>query len=117
MARVSEAFPGVPVYFNASAVKPALSHSEYAEFNAATYNVSISKVSKLMMEGFLRQCHETGADAFNDSMKKQKAWKHGALSYLDKTGFPSVLEIEHEFLTEAELKKYELSEGEYDPRG
>ncbi|MDH2328032.1 isocitrate lyase/PEP mutase family protein [Cereibacter sp. SYSU M97828] len=117
IARVAEAFPEVPIYFNTSAVKPALSHAEYAEFNAATYNISISKVSQLMMEGFLRQCRESGADAFNDFMETQKASKHGALSYLDLTGFPSVLEIERNFLTEAELKKYELSEGEYDPRG
>lgn len=116
IARVAEALPGVPIYYNASAVKPALGHAEYAGFNAATYNISISKVSQLMMEAFLRQCHEQGADAFNAFMDSQTSSRHGALSYLELTGFPAVLQIERDFLTAAELEKYELSEGEYDPR-
>lgn len=116
MARVTEAFPGTPIYVNASAIRPALRAEEYGALGAATYNISISKVAQLMMEAFLRDCHARGADAFNDFMATQTASRHGALSYLDLTGFPSVLEIEKQFLPSENLTKYQESLGEYDPR-
>lgn len=117
MRTVVEAFPQTPVYINASAVKPALSHAEYAEIGVATYNVSISKVAQLMMERFLSECRGRGADAFNDFMATQTHSKHGTLSYLHLTGFPAVVDLEKRFLSEASLKKYDQSLGEYDPRG
>lgn len=116
MQRVAKAFPGTPIYFNATSVKPALADVEYRELGAATYNVSISKVAQLMMERFLADCHSRGADAFNDFMKGEQSAPHGTLGYLHLTGFPAVLEIERRFLPEDQLAKYENSIGEYDPR-
>ena len=116
MARVLEAFPGTPIYINAGAVKPALTAAEYREMGVATYNVSLSKVAQLFMEGFVRDCQLRGADAFNDFMETQKGSKLGTLSYLELTGFPAILEIERRFLPEATAAKYEASLGEYDPR-
>lgn len=117
MQRVLEAFPEADIYINASSVKPALSAAEYEASGAAVYNISISKVSQLMMEAFLRDCRERNADAFNDFMETQKSSKLGTFSYLDLTGFPAVLDIEKRFLPEESLAKYAGSLGEYDPRG
>ncbi|MET3794487.1 isocitrate lyase/PEP mutase family protein [Aquamicrobium terrae] len=116
MRRVTEAFPGTPIYVNASSIRPPLSATEYGALGAATYNISISKVAQLMMDAFLRDCHERGADAFNDFMETQKNSRHGTFSYLELTGFPEVLEIERQFLPQEQLEKYESSLGEYDPR-
>lgn len=116
MRRVIEAFPGAPIYLNAGAVKPALSAAEYREMNVATYNVSLSKVAQLFMEGFVRDCHLRGANAFNDFMDMQTGSKLGTLSYLELTGFPAILDIERRFLPETTAAKYEDSIGEYDPR-
>lgn len=116
MRRVIEAFPGIDIYVNASSVRPALSHAEYKEFGVATYNVSISKVAQIMMETFLRDYHARGADAFNAFMDQQSSLPNGTFGYLELTGFPAVVDIERRFLPEAQLKKYEGSLGEYDPR-
>ena len=42
--RVMEAFPGTPIYINASAIRPGLAHAEYAEMGVATYSISVAKV-------------------------------------------------------------------------
>lgn len=117
MQRVVEAFLGTPIYINASSVKPALATQDYADLGVATYNISISKVAQLMMEGFLQHCRDQGADAFNAFMETQRSSRHGTFSYLDLTGFPAVLELEKRFLPEDQLAKYGASLGEYDPRG
>ena len=72
----------------------------------ATYNVSLSKVAQLFMEGFVRDCKLREADAFNAFMETQKASKLGPLSYLELTGFPAILEIEREFLPEQTAAKW-----------
>jgi 2-methylisocitrate lyase-like PEP mutase family enzyme len=116
MRRVMEAFPDAAIYINASSVRPALTHSEYQEFSVASYNVSISKVAQIMMQRFLAEYRERGADAFNDFMAEAKAQPKDTFAYLELTGFPAVLELERKFLPEEHLSKYELSLGEYDPR-
>jgi 2-methylisocitrate lyase-like PEP mutase family enzyme len=116
MRRVVEAFPGAAIYINASSVRPALTHAEYQDFGVASYNVSISKVAQIMMQRFLAEYLERGADAFNDFMVDAKARPQDTFSYLELTGFPAVLELERKFLPEEQLSKYELSLGEYDPR-
>jgi 2-methylisocitrate lyase-like PEP mutase family enzyme len=116
MRRVMEAFPDAAIYINASSVRPALTHAEYLEFGVASYNVSISKVAQIMMQRFLAEYRERGADAFNDFMAEAKAQPRDTFAYLELTGFPAVLELERKFLPEEQLSKYELSLGEYDPR-
>lgn len=117
MRRVVEAFPGAPIYINASSVRPALTHAEYKEIGVATYNVSISKVAQIMMQRFLSDYRERGADAFNDFMAGAKAKPQDTFAYLELTGFPAVLALEQRFLPPEQLSKYEHSLGEYDPRG
>jgi 2-methylisocitrate lyase-like PEP mutase family enzyme len=116
MRRVLEAFPGADIYINASSVRPALTHAEYQASGVATYNVSISKVAQIMMQRFLAQYRERGADAFNEFMAEAKARPQDTFAYLELTGFPAVLEIEKRFLPADQLSKYEHSLGEYDPR-
>lgn len=117
MRRVVEAFPDTPVYINATSVRPALTHAEYEAMGVATYNVSISKVAQIMMQRFLSDYGQRGADAFNDFMAEAKAQPKDTFAYLELTGFPAVLELEQRFLPADQLEKYELSLGEYDPRG
>ena len=116
MRRVVEAFPGTDIYINASSVRQPLTHTEYREMGVATYNVSISKVAQIMMQRFLSDYRERGADAFNDFMADAKARPQDTFAYLELTGFPAVLELEKRFLPPDQLSKYELSLGEYDPR-
>ena len=116
MRTVLEAFPDVPVYINASSVRPPLSHAEYRDLGVATYNVSISKVAQIMMHDFLLRYRAQGADAFNAFMETVKDQPHGTFGYLELTGFPAVVELEKRFLTEDALRKYDASLGEYDPR-
>ena len=116
MRIVTEAFPGVDLYINASAVRPPLSHEEYRQFGVATYNVSISKVAQLMMHDFLLDYRERGADAFNAFMDGVKGHPNGTFSYLELTGFPALLELERRYLGGDAMAKYESSLGEYDPR-
>jgi 2-methylisocitrate lyase-like PEP mutase family enzyme len=73
MRRVTEAFPDIPVYINASAVRPAPTHAEYADIGVALYNISIAKVAQIMMSHFLADCRERGADAFNTFMESDMA--------------------------------------------
>lgn len=115
MRCVLEAFPEADIYINASSVKPPLSATEYRDAGVATYNISISKVAQLMMQGFLDRCHAEGADAFNAFMETQKDSKLGQFSYLELTGFPAVVELEKRFLPDESLAKYRASLGEYDP--
>jgi 2-methylisocitrate lyase-like PEP mutase family enzyme len=116
MRRVTEAFPDTPIYINASAVKPAPSHAEFAALGCATYNISIAKVAQIWMEGFLAQCREKGADAFNAFMESDTAKGRSTFGYLDLTAFSSVVEIERRFLPPEQLAKYNASLGEFDPR-
>lgn len=115
MRRVTEAFPGTPIYVNASSIKPVLSADEYGQLGAATY-ISVSKAAQLMTEAFLRDCRDRGADAFPGFMERQASSRHGTFSSLDLTGFPTVLGLESRFPTKEQLAKYEGSLGEYDPR-
>lgn len=112
---VREAFPEIPMYINASAVRPALTHAEYCSFGVATYNVSISKVAQLMMHDFLIDLRERGADALNSFMEKLENHPNGEFSYLELTGFAALVDIERRYLGEAELEKYRKSEGMFDP--
>ena len=91
--RVMEAFPGTPIYINAGAVRPLLTHAEYAGMGVATYNVSVAKVAQIMMERFLEDCRRRGADAFNDFMASETATGRSTLDYLSLTGFPAVVEM------------------------
>ncbi len=116
MRRVMEAFKGADIYVNASAIKPGLTHGEYAEMGVATYNISIAKVAQIMMERFLADCSERGADAFNDFMQSDTAAGRNTFGYLDLTAFSAIVEIERAFLPEQALKKYDATLGEYDPR-
>jgi 2-methylisocitrate lyase-like PEP mutase family enzyme len=116
MRRVTEAFPETAIYINASAVRPALTHREYAELGVTTYNVSVAKVAQIMMERFLADCRERGADAFNDFMASDTATGRSTFGYLELTAFPAVVDIERAYLPESALKKYEESIGEFDPR-
>jgi 2-methylisocitrate lyase-like PEP mutase family enzyme len=116
MRRVVEAFPEAPIYINASSVRPALTHAEYKETGVSTYNVSVSKVAQIMMQRFLSDYRDRGADAFNDFMAEAKAKPQDTFAYLELTGFPAVVELEKRFLPAEQLSKYEHSLGEYDPR-
>ena len=116
MRRVMEAFPGTPIYINAGAVRPLLSHAEYAEMGVATYNISVAKVAQIMMERFLDDCRQRGADAFNDFMASETATGRSTLGYLSLTGFPAVVEIERAFLPAEAMAKYDTSLADYDPR-
>jgi hypothetical protein len=68
-----------------------------------------------MMERFLSDCRERGADAFNEFMESDTAKGRSTFGYLDLTGFPAVVEIERAYLPAEALKKYEETSGEYDP--
>lgn len=113
--RIVDGFPDMPVYVNASSVRPPLSTQDYVDLGVATYNISLSKVAQLMMEEFLRSCHDNHADAFNTFMEGQTQSRLGTFSYLDLTGFPSVVDLERRFLPVEDLAKYDSSAGEYDP--
>lgn len=115
MRRVTEAFPGVPIYINASSVRPLIGHSEYGALGCTVYNISVAKVAQIMMERFLAECRQRGAEAFNDFMASDTATGKSTFGYLNLTAFPAVVEIERTFLPREALAKYEQSLGEYDP--
>lgn len=117
LRKVKETFPGKLVFFNASAIKPALTTKEYEELGVATYSLSISKVAQLMMHNFLLDYKERGADALNAFNDTLEGHPLGEFSYLELTGFPAVVEIEKKYLGQGALKdKYEGSVATYDPR-
>jgi hypothetical protein len=82
----------------------------------ATYNISVAKVAQIIMERFLDDCRQRGADAFNDFMASEAATGRSTLGYLSLTGFPAVVEIERAFLPAEAMAKYDTSIAEYDPR-
>lgn len=113
---VRRAFPEALLKVTPYALDPPITAEQVQELRLCMTGPQIHKIGAVAMYDFLLEYAARGEAAYADWVKRTQKHPLAGFGLFDLTGFPQILDLEHKYLSQEALARYENSLGVYDPR-